>query len=387
LGKLSEYIQEQAKKKNKTPEVWLEGVLANLSKCTLATHNGKFTNPDSTVMLYDTSKDESSRGLVMTSSAVHKMDCYQGAQFIPSGRFLLTEMEDGRACLEHLQAGESDVYREIGKFGVNPEQVNEALGRIAKTEPCKTSRELRQVYFPIGEGKYHLLTVMPASSLLETMKEIIDGMKNHWSDTKDKKKDVYGEAADHLVDLTKIKFGGTKPQNISTLNANSKGVAFLLPSLPPIIMQDHVILPQQDFFRECVPYAAYSYIIRNLHKSFTIDKNNLRIRKSIHDYLENAADCCISAAAIVMLTPAGWSHDKRYRNLPLSQKIWLDVGYIDERKTDSWHKEIGQQFGRWLIRQYIRIEGKKRVPLGDEEMQMFAEVMEDALRKEVNSSL
>ena len=53
----------------------------------------------------------------------------------------------------------------------------------------------------------------------------------------------------------------------------------------------------------------------------------------------------------------------------------------------GWHKEIGQQFGRWLIQQYIQIEGKKRVPLGDGEMQMFAKVMEDALREEVNLDL
>ncbi len=387
MGKLGEYIREQAKKKNKTPDEWLKGVLDNLSNCTMVTHDGKFTNPNSSIMLCDTSKAESNPGLVMTSSAAHKMDFYQNARYFESGNLLLTEMEDGRTCLEHLQAGESDVYEEIGKFGVKPERVNAALGSIAVTEPRKTSWRLRQVFFPVGKGKYHLLTVMPASSLVETMKKIIDDMKNHWRDTKDKKNDVYGEAAACLTGLTKLKFGGDKPWNISTLNANNKGTAFLLPSLPPIIMQDHVILPKQDFFRECVPYESYSYIIRGLHKLFMIDKNNLRIRRTIYNCLENAADCCISAAALVMRSPTGWSHDEKYQNLPMSQKIWLDAAYINERKMTGWHKEIGQQFGRWLIQQYIQIEGKKRVPLGDGEMQMFAKVMEDALREEVNLDL
>jgi CRISPR-associated protein Csy1 len=387
LGKLSEYIQEQAKKKNKTPEVWLEGVLANLSKCTLATHVGKFSNPDSKVVIYDKSIDNTHRGLVMTSSAVHKVDLGQSAKFVASGTLLVTEMEDSRTCLEHLQAGESDVYREIGEFGVTPEQVNEALDSIAVIEPCKTSGRLRQVYFPVGQGKYHLLTVVPASSLLETMKKVINDMEKNWSNTKDKKKDTYGKPAAHLSDLTMIGFGGTKPQNISALNMKAGGKSFLLPSLPPVIRQSNIRLPEQDFFRECVPYSTFSDIIRSLHKLFIIDRNNLRIRKAINNCLENAADCCISTAELIRIVPSGWSQDEKYERLPMPQKIWLDNKYKGERYTDSWEKEIGQQFGRWLIRQYMRIEGNKKVPLGNEELQMFSEVMENSLRKEVNMPL
>lgn len=387
MGKLSEYIQEQAKKKNKTPEVWLEGVLANLSKCTLATHVGKFSNPDSKVVIYDNSQSGMD-GLVTTTSSACETDMiYSSAAYMASTKLLLQPMEDGKSCLEHLQAGESDVYEEFGQFGIKKERLHEALDGIKKAESLETDGRLRQVYFPVGEHDYHLLTVLPASSLMETMSSRIKVMNHRWFDTNDRKKDVYGESASHINDLTVIGFGGTKPQNISTLNANSGGKAYLLYSMPPIISDKHTRLPRHDVFMECIPYGICNDVVKKLHKLFTTDRNNMDIRAKIRSCIENVADYCIETAEVIRMQQEGWSFEEKYGNLSLAQKIWLDGAYEKEWGNDEWRHEVGKQFGKWIIRLYGRIEGSEKIALGDEEMQMFSEVMEDALRKEVNPAL
>ena len=98
MGKLSEYIQEQAKKKGKTPESWLRGVLENFSKCTLATHVGKFSNPDSRVIIYDESETQAD-GLVTTASCSHEVDMiYSSAAYMAAAKLLLQPLEDGKAA-------------------------------------------------------------------------------------------------------------------------------------------------------------------------------------------------------------------------------------------------------------------------------------------------
>lgn len=390
MGKLSEYIQEQAKKKGKTPESWLQGVLENFSKCTLATHVGKFSNPDSRVIIYDESEMQAD-GLVTTASCSHEVDIYySSAAYMAAAKLLLLPLEDGKSCLEHLQSGGSDVYEEFKSFGVEPERLHTALSGIQKASPGATDGNLRQVYFPVGKNQYHLLTVLPASSLLETMGSIVREMKPlaNWFETNHKKGDIYGEPSSHLGNLTMIGFGGAYPQDISsTLNANSGGKAFLLYSMPPIISQHHIRLPKRDFFRECIPYAVSLDIIRKLHKLFKMDRNNIKIREKIRHCLEEAADYCIETASFMQMEPEGWSHGEKYQNLSLTQRIWLDNEYTTEKNDVSLYKEIGQQFGRWLIRQYRQVEKNNRVTLGDGELQMFSEIMENSLRREANMTL
>jgi CRISPR-associated protein Csy1 len=47
------------------------------------------------------------------------------------------------------------------------------------------------------------------------------------------KKELKGDL-NSILNLTKIGYGGTKPQNISVLNNQNGGIAYLLSSMPPI---------------------------------------------------------------------------------------------------------------------------------------------------------
>ena len=89
----------------------------------------------------------------------------------------------------------------------------------------------------------------------------------------------------------------------------------------------------------------------------------------------------------MQMEPEGWSSDEKYSHLLPAQKIWLDGSFAEERKNSEWSREIGKQFGRWIIYRYAGMEGPDKVFLGDQEMNRFSEIMEDSLRKEANMTL
>lgn len=387
MSVLTEYICEQAEKKKKTPQEWLKATVGNFSKCTLATHVGKFTNPDSKVVMYDETETKQT-GLVMTSSTNHKIDIiYSSAAFMAAAKLLLKPLEDGEPCLIHLLTGDAAVYVDIEGFGISADEVKNALESIHKANSLFTDGNLRQVYFPIGGDAYHMLTVLPESSLLETMRDRIRAKNDRWYETSNPEKELYGQEAAHLTDLTMIGFGGTKPQNISTLNADAGGKAFLLPSLPPMLDHLTIHLPKRNFFMESVPYSSCKNQLQHLQELFKGDRNNLAIRRRIHLCLENIVDYCIEIAETIRLQPAGWSQDEKFTDLSQEQKIWLDNVYEEEWEKGEWIKEIGKQFGRWLAIRYNRVAGEGKVSLGNAELQMFSDVMEESLAKEVNLEL
>lgn len=78
-----------------------------------------------------------------------------------------------------------------------------------------------------------------------------------------KKKDEYSENGfDELFNLTRISYGGTKPQNISVLNSNSAGKVYLLPSLPPSLKKRDVRLPRYDFFKTAFGQTTLKRVLK-----------------------------------------------------------------------------------------------------------------------------
>ena len=48
---------------------------------------------------------------------------------------------------------------------------------------------------------------------------------------------------DDLLDLSVTAYGGTQPQNVSVLNSQNAGRAYLLPSTPPTLQKRDIRLP------------------------------------------------------------------------------------------------------------------------------------------------
>jgi len=250
----------------------------------------------------------------------------------------------------------------------------------------KTDRLVKQVYFPVDDD-YHLLSILTPSGLVSQIKKRVDEIRFSDEDKKarelKKKNEFYkeGEGYDDLLDLTVMGYGGTKPQNISTLNSQNGGRAYLLSSLPPKFEKREVNLPTYDFFINVLWVKDFEKEFSKLAKLIKDTRNNKPIREYRQDLIDKIINKVLEyVAAIKKDSGVAWSDGEKYSNLPKAQKIWLDDKYEDERgKDDDWVKEVSHDFAEWIIKTYEKLHDKSFEILGDAEFIYIREETKNAI--------
>lgn len=381
---LHEYIIESAAKKGKTPAEWFDAMVMHMDECHLASHVGKFTNPDIKATVCSHSKKVA--GYVTTGGSTCSLDILTPAQYLGSASLLLSTVTPDKNVLEAVISRDKELEKELELLSLPIEKLQEKVQKMledSRKEPDATDTHLRQVYFPIAEGEYHLLSVMPSSSLSLEMYRRIRAINGHKIDCYSKKSEAYGKPCEEVKGLTMIGFGGTKPQNISALNSRRGGKAYLLSSLPPSLHEVKVRIPKSDFFKESIWYKSQSSALYQLHAYMKQERNTMEIRKAIHDLADEMIDAVLLVAYQIRAGAAGWSEEETYVALPRSQKIWLDDACMEERQDPSWTGEIAASFARWVVFSYEKLLGEEAVSLGDAEWRCFKDQMEIVLKDEV----
>lgn len=384
---LIEYIYRCAKKYNKSPVQWWETTVPNIEKCQLATHIGKFTHPNSKVALL-VELGEPDAGYVTTQGCQCPVDIQRNARVNQSADLLLKDMPDGRKLFKWVEESPEEPRQELEDHGLPASLFIQSVKRVvsqSRDMPQSTDDRLRQVYFPVStEQQYHLLTVLPASSLLLEMKQRILQMSEHRRLCYSNKEAQYGEDCEDIPDLTEVRFGGSNSRNISYQNLMTRGMAYLLPSLPPVWVEREIRFPKKDFFRESLLFSTVKKQIQDLHRLFLLDWNNRKIRDGIRFHVDTLADMVAGMAERMREEPAGWSREEAFDGLPESQKIWLDEARREERlDSEEWLDAVGTDFGRWLIRTYERVAGHEKVGLGDPQLLFFKSRLLELLQEEV----
>lgn len=371
----SEYVQSEADNKNKTKAEWLVNTAKNAGKCLLATHIGRFTNPDVTVNWQANIKDKPAERFVSTASVSCSNDVFVAANYLATASLLQQKLEDGKTVYEHLQADDDYLKQDITDMGADYAAVRASLLEIKTYEkPTATDTRLKQVYFPVGEG-YHLLTVLPPSSLMQEVRLRIRAMEDNARQACDKKSEKYGSVHERIYNLTQMKFGGTKPQNISFNNNRLGGRSYMLPSLPPAVKVSSIAYPRKDFFRETLRVRDFRHLFLQLHSCYMDNRNNLAIRQKTRGVEQKIMDKVLQSVYALRQKDCGWSDS---RSLGKTQAIWLDDKYKAERfEEDSWQADIVKDFSAWLLLTYERILKRDKVLLGDGEL--------EALSKEIRS--
>lgn len=323
---LHEYIIESAAKKGKTPADWFDAMVMHMNECHLASHVGKFTNPDIKTTVCSHSKKVA--GYVTTGGSTCSLDILTPAQYLGSASLLLSPVTPDKNVLEAVITRDKELEKELELLSLPLEKLQKKVQEMledSQKEPEATDTHLRQVYFPIAEGEYHLLSVMPSSCLALEMYQRIRAINGHKIDCCNKNSENYGKPCEEVTGLTMIGFGGTKPQNISALNSRRGGKAYLLSSLPPSLREVKVRAPRSDFFKESIWYKSQSSTLYRLHAYMKQDRNTIEIRQAIHDLVDEMIDAVLLVAYQIRAGAAGWSEEETYTALPRSQKIWLTM--------------------------------------------------------------
>ena len=386
MNTLEEYIVKESEawsKKNK-PITWMDNIIENIGKCRVATHVGKFTHSKSKVSIRIFNGFNTNIKYVITESVKCKEDIvYESAAYMAAAKFLDLMLEDGNRVIDHIVNNDMEVQTLVEQYGVNYNILLEKLKMATNLiENSSTESILKQVYFPINERQYHLLTILPNSSVMCELSRRIREMISIRNDARDTKKESDIGQYKEILNRTIIGFGGAQPQNVSVLNSMNVGKYTLLESLPPMIEKRNLRYPKKDFWNETMRYYYVSGIMKELHLNLCNDRNNLTIRNRIKENIHSLIDRVLQMKYKLWSEYPCWIKHDIYGQLPKEQIVWLDLEN-DMDLNSEMIDTLSKAFSRWLIHTYGRVLKKDSLSLGSEEFRYFAHCMEDVLKKEV----
>lgn len=378
MGILIDYICAAAEDKKKDAVTYLLDTAKNAEKCVLATNIGKFTQPDVKVCAYVSPQANPVKGLIYTAAEKAVTDVYLsgGAAYMPTAKLLLLELEDGQNVYQHIKLDSKLIRNELETLineepsaDFNYDDIRELLLKAKIGSDFKNSdQRLKQVYFPVDDD-YHLLTVLPSSSLLYTLKTKI----NQLNDNRKQAREKYSQNYRELRNLVITKYGGKFSQNISLKNNHNKGNAYLLLANSPLLKRRKIRRPYASFFKELSPYDFKDNFIY-LHRCYNITRNNTYIRQLVRDAECRIIDKIMAGVYALRQLEPNWSENTK---LSVAEHWWLDSYYFNLLEdTDDYLEEIAQNFTRWFIASYKQINKNSHFTLGDAEFsQLRQEIM------------
>ena len=360
---MSVFLDELAKKikKDKDLGACLLRLADNVCKIELASHIGKYTDPELQVNYCVPTDGVADINYVMTKTVNCQVDMYGSAAYSATSSLLTKKLEDGRTVYQHLNS--DDMLREdIESIGLAYDEIKEKL--LAFKEPdchAPLGDKLRQVYFPVGDTE-HLLSVMQPACVIQELAARTRAMRDLKFEARKPEANI--DEYSEIYGMVSTKIGGKNAQNISIGTTGMK--AKMLVSMPPKF-EKRVTLPKKDFFKEKVWFNNnFKNIYMHICKHYSTTWENKQNREILDYYWSKAIDETYRLVYELRAEPQGWSEKG---NLPREQAVWLDDKYIDERyDSDEWQKEIVYKFARKLREFFVeawKIEYRKEITLDD----------------------
>jgi CRISPR-associated protein Csy1 len=373
------FIRERAAAKDRGDEpaqadreAWLARAARDAAGLQLVTHTPKFTHPaielettrdgTATSLLHD--DHDPAAELVSSASAPVPVDVVGNAAGLYLVKFLRLE-HAGRTLLERFLSGDPALVAALSDDAERARQWCESFARVAQNRGPPSSHTLaRQVYFPVAEGSYHLLAPLYPAGLSHLVYQHVQ--HHRFSDETKAAREARRGGRQHagyrdFPNVAVRKFGGTKPQNVSQLNSERGGRAYLFPSCPPAWREQGMKPPlgiPSVFGRWLMRFRPVREPVRALRDFLgRTDYNNLAIRTARAALMDQVCDAVLMLAQQVQLLPAGWSAKPDCR-LPVHEALWLDPGrgaadtvFAASRAQEGWRLELSRDFASWLNRE------------------------------------
>jgi len=382
-------LEQQALDEFSLP-TWLASAANRAKQLSIVSHPGKFSHPGAKISSFIATATRLSDGFLRTGNVEAGLDVFGNAAAMDVYKFLNIKLSDDKTILAHLEKKSPLIEKQLTIPNVPFAEIAQGLLAIKEDTgvASMTSGKVKQVYFPIGNGDYHLLSILSPSSILFKLKERINVMR--FSDEAKEVREARRRNKPHdlglseVYGLSAIGFGGTKPQNISVLNSQNGGVAYLLPSMPPQLSSRSIQPPRKNFFSNTLWIKNFQDDFLQLQKLLQDDHNNIHIRRKRDKINRHIIYKIIDQLWRIRHIESGWSDSDNYQTLPQYQKVWLDQQYAVSRENDeSWLQPVKDELARWFLNTSQKLIKDKRISLGDEHMHYFNSIIdkcEEALR-------
>lgn len=386
-------------------ELWVQSAAQRATQINVASHIGPISHPDAKIAPFVAEPPAALDGYLRSGNLECPLDAFGNAAVLDTLAFVKVKLSDGRITLEHLRDGTNEVRK---YFDFADDEGYELIRQqfLLMYENSKpypiTCSEIKQVYFPLPQGGYHLLSLVSSSGLMRENR--LRMQEREWGDSARESREleksdkvfggkvtvVTGEAADTKVtadgvgyqsfpDRSSIKLGGANAQNVSSFNAECKGVWPLFASYRPT-PRAHQRLPKRDYFGSLRWDAYCREIFLKLHTIFVEpEPGNLELRDRRKQWFEELW-LWASTHALGLQTLAGNWSTADDNHLPKHQKLWLDQGLRSLTNGDKgWRQEVAGDFASWAMASYRRMNwgDQDPVPLGSVEYIEFRSEVAD----------
>lgn len=367
-------LEQQADEKF-TLELWLPDAAKRAKQLSLVSHPGKFSHSSAKTTSIIANCNYSADGFLRTANVDVDLDVVGNAAALDVHKFLSLKLADRQTVLVHLEKKTDIIREQLSISGVLFTDIEQGLLAIKKSidTSIKTSEKVKQVYFPVKENEYHLLSILTPSSIMFKLKERINTMR--FSDEAKQVREARKNGKYHERDfseiygLSVIGYGGTKPQNISVLNSQNGGTSYSLSSIPPELTLRNIRPPKTNFFTNSLWFKNYKDDFQEFHNLLIKDANNIHIRKKRDWFIRSIIYQVADQVWKIRSLEKGWSDSDNHKALPHYQKIWLDQLYVKERmEGPEWFDSVQKELSRWFVNTYKKLMSDKALALGDEHM-------------------
>ena len=341
---------------------WLPDAAKRVGQLSMVSHPSKFSHPSAKTSSVIAQAKYANDGYLRSGNVDYPLDVFGNAAAMDVFKFLSVDLGNGQTVLDAFEKQDIDLKEFIQHSSLDFDTLRSAFLVIKETDTSeKTDHLVKQVYFPIEHGGYHLLSLLTPSGLMTKLKQNIDAIRFSDETKQAKERRKKNESDDvgyaDIYDLTVTAYGGTQPQNVSVLNSQNAGRAYLLASYPPQLEKRTIRLPKTDFFAQCLYRKNFQDSFSQLHKFMQLDVNNIDIRIAIRNIIQFAIDQVLFQAWKIRESyTAGWSNQDYYLALPKLQRKWLDDFYEAEREQDDdWRDELSREIARWILRSYEKV--------------------------------
>jgi len=346
---------------------WLSDAARRAGQISLVTHALKFTHGDAKGMsIYKPSGEENINYLSSANLKAAVLDAVGNAASLDIVKLLQAEYQ-GDSLLASLIRDDTSA---LAALADNTQQLTEWVEGFKQvlSSPEPASHKLaKQIYFPVGDNQYHLLSPLFATSLAHALHERIVAAR-----FSEEAKEVYAafknetwhsQPRTSYLNTALQTFGGTKPQNISYLNSVRGGKVRLLSCAAPVWQNiSKPPLKHKSIFHFGSEFsrAAYASVGRLKHYLLSVygKESTFEIRQQRESYVDEIIDILFNyVAGVHQFDNPGWSAENECE-LKRSQQLWFDPlrsktddAFRLEREAGDWKKEIARDFGYWLSQQ------------------------------------
>ncbi|EMI19651.1 CRISPR-associated Csy1 family protein [Rhodopirellula maiorica SM1] len=366
---------------------WVQSAAMRASQLNVASHIGPISHPDAKIAPFVAEPTPAPDGYVRSGNVSTPWDAFGNAAALDTLAFMKIELSDNRTALQHLREGTSQIRRLFDFADDETYETirNQFLQMFANSKPYPvTCSEIKQIYFPLPEGGYHLLSLVSSSGLMRENRLRLQ--ERQWGEkakaarelekedraaiASGRSPQVEGVPAEVIYQSIpgrgSIKLGGANAQNVSSFNAECRGVWPLFASYRETT-SIYQRLAKSDYFRNLRWDTYCRSIFVKLDNIFRkSNPGNSELREARIRRLEELWLWASSFALELQSLPGGWSNNDDNR-LPMHQKLWLDAANGDLASDNSgWRHEVAGEFAAWTLAAYRKMNwgDQGSVPLG-----------------------